>query len=183
MENSTQNLSTFSDYALVKGLESDLISQITSCSKEDFSSLSHLISVINPSANSLRELFSLLKQISTRDKISLSQILSTSPLSNYLENNSKLSPKDKLKKIKQELQDLRYPESAKLKNDLHELSKTLLKSHGIKLHLPEQLEGDCLTLELSFSSENQLKEQTQKLSALSGDENLTKLFAMLKGKI
>lgn len=148
---------------------------------DDLQAILLLITKLSPSSNSLRSIIDLLRDISHRDRLSFENIFEKINLEDII--SIKSSSKDKLVKLKNVLERIRYPEKFKLEDDLNSLVETIRSNFGFKILLPEELEGDQLQIFLNFKSSNNLSLLSKKLEDLSKSDELIHLFAVLKGEV
>lgn len=173
----------FQEYTIAKHLESSLVEEIKALCLADRSTVENLSLELKLSANNLREFYQLTREICSREKISIAALLKEAKFAELLDSSSNLSPKDKLKKLKHELEARRFPETEMIKNKINQSLKEITKKYNLKLNPPEDLEGDIFSLNLNFNSKEQLKTLVTKLDSLSKDKCLEEVFSTLKGEL
>ncbi len=169
------------DYIEAKKVDSALETRLRALGPLALDAVSQIISVTNPSANTLREVLRLAEEISARDGVSLGAVIGDSVFLELLSADG-LSRKEKQKQLKLFLHRVRYPLSAAFKDRLKACQQRLLAKTGLKLDYPDDFEGDKIKLELSFRSPEELAEYGDTLLRLGSDEDCAELFALLKGE-
>ncbi len=167
-------------YINEKRLEGTLRSRLEESSPSERQALAPVLE-LSPSANTLQEILRLAGEIAARDQQELSRILSSSALASVIEQED-LNRKQKQKLLRQSLEDLRYPELKKLRDELEYHQKTIRKECGLRLSLPEDLEGDSLTLEVSARSPEDFKALSLRFEELAEHPSTKAVFAILGGR-
>ncbi len=173
----------FQEYALAKQIEPSLMEEMEKLCPADKKTMENLCLQLKPSVNNLREFNQLAKEICAREKINLEELFNQDNFNRIFDASTGLSPKDKLKKFKQLLEARRFPETEIIKNKINQDLKEITKKHNFKLSPPQELEGDCFNLNISFNSPEQLKTLAAKLDTLSEDKKLREIFSLLKGEL
>ena len=151
----------------------------------DRAALELLITSLRPSANSLRDVLGIVREIAGRDKQSFAEVLAEPDIAAVLAPGSAPAKSLGRKDIKRRLDDLlrrkRYPESTKIEADLERRVRILAKDIGLRVALPEDLEGDAVTVSLSLSSATGALEAGEKLQALANHREFSAVLRILKG--
>ena len=170
---------TIEQYCSKHKIQGQLLAQLYSLDPSSKESLLGVLSSLRPSANTLRNILKLSGEIAKRDKKEFSDLFSKKEIQDIL--NSELGRKHKQEKITEELKLIRFPEMAKIKNEIASSINELRKEYGLRLNLPENLEGDKLRVQIEAKNADELLEKAKNLCSLSKDENLEKIFSTLKG--
>ncbi|MCC6932517.1 MAG: hypothetical protein IT292_04595 [Deltaproteobacteria bacterium] len=169
-----------SDYLNRYRADNALADLVTKLSPQSYPFIESLLVELRPSLNYLRQIIVLLLEIAGREGVGTEAIVSVELWQAILaEKNSR---KEKQKELRQWLETKRYPLKQALLEELQSLQKSLLTDHGFSMKVPEELEGDNLTLSLSFASPGELKENTERLASLAIDQRLKEIFDLLLGK-
>lgn len=172
----------FQEYTTAKQIEPSLLERIEALSEKDKEIIKQIGFKLLLSANNFREIFQLSKEICIREKISFQELFNQKDFKEIIFDDSSLSPKDKLKKLKQLLEAKRFPETEIIKNKILSNSQMIFKKYGLKLVAPADFEGTTFSLNLNFNSQDQLGDLVKKLEFLKADESLKEIFAILKGE-
>ncbi len=136
-----------------------------------------------PSENLLREFMRLAEETARRDKLSVESIFADEQITKLIADETKSTRKARQKKLRQILEEKRYPEMTQIRNELSELTSEMIRTHGIRVSLPEDLEGDTITLSVQAKSEKGLQQLGEQLIALSQSDQTKRLFSLLKGEV
>jgi len=156
-------------------------SWLGSSSQETARVIERYIQQLRPSANALKAILELARDIAARDDTSLVQVLGEAELTQVL-GDGDLNKKDKYARIRYLIERKRFPEKAAVEDALHLLTKELLSTHGIRLELPDDLEGDSISMNLRFRSKEELLQVSERVSQLSKDERVARVFELLSGQ-
>ncbi len=146
----------------------------------DLEAVSSLVQNLSPSSNMLRSLIDLLGDIQHRDKLSFLEIFEQVSIGSLLASSG--SSKDKQLKLKTSLLRIRYPEKYEIEDKLAGLVDSIRKNFGLRVTLPEELEGDQLQLNIQIRDTKDLSSYSEKLSNLSSSEEIQELFSILRGE-
>ncbi len=140
-----------------------------------------LIRLLRPSANTLRELVSMINEICRRDSMNWSTLFSDQAVIYALDENREANAKDRHRELKQHFTRLRYPETARIEAELENCKRTLKRDCGFALELPKDLEGEDLSITLRFANREELNTMIRGLSSLEQHPALEKIFQVLQG--
>lgn len=140
-----------------------------------------LLSELEPSGNTLKNILGLVSEIARRDGQSLPEVLTDEHI-DKLRLDANLSRKRKQQLILSRLKRMRYPERAKVEDKLHQLSRKLGGLYKCKIELPKELEGDAVHLTLKVRSPSELSSDLSALGKMTSDPDLESLFEILQGK-
>ncbi len=138
-----------------------------------------IISSLNPSANTLKELLRLAEEIAARESSTLAEVLNAEEIEELLEHPS--SKKDRQRLIRVELERWRFPQLGRLRDQLQDCQQQILSELGLRVELPQDLEGDTLSLTISAKNGRDFAVQGAKMTELSAHPALAKIFSLLKG--
>jgi hypothetical protein len=141
-----------------------------------------LIRQLAPSGNALKGLIGLADEIALRDGKSLKDIFSDEELLEIL-GTEILGRKDKLARIRDYLELIRYPERSELEGKVARLTRELKAEFNLKLILPDELEGDAIEIKVSSRGPEELRGIAERITELSKSTKLRELFSILKGEL
>ena len=164
-------------------IDGALLETIEELVPENEAVLLSLIDALRPSANTLRELLRLSREICVRDKISLRALLGDGEKAlSEIWGGEEVPAKEKQRKLRRFLELRRYPEKSRLEEKAKTLSREIRDRYGVDLGLPEELEGDSLSVQLQIRTPAQLEELSEKLSACAKGPEIEALFRLLLGQ-
>jgi hypothetical protein len=151
-------------YVLKEEVSRSNIRILSHFSSEDRMSLLPLFSSLKLGENRLREMFTLIEEISRRDQISIREVVRRPEIQAVL-SQKELTPSQKTERVKKVLIDLRYPRMRQMEKGFEKKRRDLNLPSGISLyHLPF-FEGKGLRMEFQFET---MEEYRAILSTLSG---------------
>lgn len=168
-------------YCESKQVPEETRSYLNSLPECDLRAIISLIKDLSPSSNTLRTFVDLLGDIQHRDKLNFSDILDKASLCFILSSSG--SSKDKQIKLKNSLMRIRFPEKFTIEDSLNNLTSKIREEFGVKIILPEELEGDQLQVNLCFRSGEGLSIISKKLANLADSKQLEEIFSILKGEL
>jgi len=86
-----------------------------------------------------------------------------------------------IRALKQALRRLRYPQLSNAEQRLAELGRALRLPAGVRVELPENLDGDAIALTLRGRTAGELRAQARAAAACLQGEALDEMFAVLEG--
>lgn len=92
-----------------------------------------------------------------------------------------LGRNEAIRALKQALRRLRYPQLSAVEADLAQRVKALRLPAGVRVELPENLEGEHLAVTLRASSAAELRGQAAAVAAALRADTLDEMFALLGG--
>lgn len=168
-------------YVTAKGISGALATRLSQTKAEDRAVLEQILGQLHPSANMLRDLLRLADDICAREGISFSQLFGLTELHHVLCDQVS-GQKDKLHKIKRLLEARRYPESHKIRQELDQCQRMLVRETGLKIELPKDLEGDTLHCTIAFRSAAECADIIDKLAALKSHPAYERILSLLTGR-
>jgi hypothetical protein len=172
---------TLDDYISEKRISGSLLERLKILEAEDTAALLFVLEAANPSANTLRVMLTLVDEICSREKKKFRDVLGSGGCVKIMENE-KLSRKEKQKRIRLELEAIRYPETKKVRDKLTEAQEQVWAECGIKLELPQDLEGDSVSVDLSSQSPGDFRRLGEKLKLLAEHPATARVFKLLRGE-
>ena len=169
------------EYITTKTTDSQLTRDIISLQKEGTNVAENLVEQLTPSANSLRSLLLLAGEISKRDKVTVSSVFDKVDYQSIICPRGNGSASQRLSKLRGFLEDIRYPEKAKLNKKLEYLRTQLIRKYGLSIELPKDLEGNAITIKLQPKSPKDLMQYSTRLSEMSSSLELKDLYNTLLG--
>jgi ParB family chromosome partitioning protein len=162
-------------YVLREEVSRTNIRKLAIYSSEDRLALFALFSPLKLGENRLREMFSLLDEISKRDRLRVREIVDWPEIQAIL-LHKELTASQRTERVKKILMDLRYPK-------LHELEETFNRKRR-SLDLPSQVslshspffEGKELKIEFQFETVEQFQSIVSSLSSLVSNRELKELI-------
>ncbi|MCB0360909.1 MAG: hypothetical protein KDD44_14775, partial [Bdellovibrionales bacterium] len=142
--------------------------------------LLRLVRELSPSASHFRQMLQQLRDVSRRDDTSLSSLLADPGLLVLLD--AAHPRQEKLTQVRRWISRRRFPERVRIEERAEQLMGELVKRHGVRLQLPEELEGDSLELARRLRSIAEVQKLAERLSSLAGDPELEELFELLCGR-
>jgi hypothetical protein len=131
--------------------------------------------------NHLRDFLDWLEEISLRDGISFSLVLSGESLLRIL-SDPRLDRNEKLKRVKEELRRLRFPRLAGIEAQIQKRIREMKLKPQIHMSVPVGLEGGALTIQVRATSYEEMKSLVGELVQLSDGEQMKQIFALLRGE-
>lgn len=172
-----------SDYLRERQVEKGLSARLQALGPVERGFFERLVRLLRPSANFLRDVLDLVEQIAGKERVSVAVLAAELDRAAVLEETNRLAPKDRQRELKKILERRRFPETARIESALNERQRALVKDTGLRVQYPEDLEGDSLTLELHFSSVQELHAMSGAVERLATDPRLDEIFALLKGRL
>ncbi|HMK75374.1 MAG TPA: ParB N-terminal domain-containing protein [Thermodesulfobacteriota bacterium] len=150
-------------YVLKQEVSRANIRRLSALTPDDRMALFSLISPLKLGENRLRELLTLLEEISRRIHARLKEIAGQPEIQAIL-SQKELTPSQKTERVKKVLTGLRYPELNQLEKTFERKRKDLNLPPNVSLHHPPFFEGKGLKIEFQFES---MEEYRGALSTLS----------------
>ena len=150
-------------YVLKQEVSRANIRRLSALTPDDRMALFSLISPLKLGENRLRELLTLLEEISRRIHARLKEIAGQPEIQAIL-SQKELTPSQKTERVKKVLTGLRYPELNQLEKTFERKRKDLNLPPNVSLHHPPFFEGKGLKIEFQFES---MEEYRRALSTLS----------------
>ncbi len=136
-------------YVVSRGLSLNNILRLATLSEEDRESMCGLLLSLRMGENVLREILTFLKEISARDGIGISGLVSNREMQRIL-SDSRLSGPQKVQAVRRVLREKRYPRLSDLEERLRACRKGMKISPQIGIIPPPLFEGDRFKIEFHF---------------------------------
>jgi len=146
---------------------------------EKESSVIELIESLRPNANTFRQIFTLVDQLSKIEGSNISAILAQA---NQITNHSKLNRKEKLSKLKKFLEKKRYPMRFEIEEKLEAQIDQAYKKYAVRVQTPKELEGDTLSVEFQIKGRKDLETKKEKLKSFLESSEVQSVLSILEGE-
>lgn len=167
-------------YARERRLRPDTEERWGRYSSADAAAVLALAAPLRLGDNQLRDFFDMLDDIAARRGISVAAVLDDPALREVAARD--LGRSDRVKALKACLRRLRYPQLSAALDRLSRLRAELGLPSGARLELPENLEGDALTLSVRAASAAELRVKLQRLVRAAETPQCAEIFAILAGE-
>lgn len=144
-------------------------------SVEDRMALYPLLSRLKLGENRLREILTLLGEISRRERVTLKEVIDHPEIQALLSLRA-LTPIQRTERLKRVLMTLRYPKMRELEEEFEKKRKELSLPEGVSIHHSSYFEGKGLRVELKFESMEEYRTMVGALSMLAQREELEELL-------
>lgn len=129
--------------------------------------------------NQLRDFFDQLEDIAARRACSLALVLQEPVVGEVLEQSR--GRNQAIRALRSVLRRLRYPQMDQVEGRLRQLVKALRLPAGVQLELPQNLEGEHLSVTLRARSPVQLRAQAQAVLTAVEAAEIDEIFRTLEG--
>jgi len=143
-------------------------------SSEDRMALLPFLSLLKLGENRLREMFTLLSEISRRERISIKGVIDRPDIQGIL-SQKELTPIQRTERVKKVLMGLRYPKMRRMEEEFEEKRKELNLPSGVSLHHPPYFEGNGLKAEFQFETMEEYKAILSYLFQLADKEEFKEM--------
>lgn len=151
------------------------IRRFSSMTAQDRMAILPFISWLKLGENSLREIITLLEEISGRDKRTVREIIHRSEVESIL-SQRELTPSQRTERVKRVLMDLRYPRMRQLEERFEKRRKGLSLPTGISIHHQPYFEGKGLRIEFRFETAEEYRSLVSSLSGLPDQEEFQEMI-------
>lgn len=179
-QTSTPTTDSLLDYISTRSIVGSFQEELLGYKTEDAQALQQLIHHLAPSANALRGILDLAKEIAARDRSALHEVLQGDPIRKVCQDQH-LDRKEKQKRVRRLLEEQRFPVLNKIQQELESAQRSIRQELGLDLDLPKDLEGDAIELRLSAKCPKDLTRLAEKLTQLAEHDSTKRIFALLKG--
>jgi len=162
-------------YVLKEEVSRSNIRLLASMSSQDRMALHPLLSRLKLGENRLREMLTLLNEISRREQVSIKEIIDHPEIQAFL-SQKELTPIQRTERVKRVLMDLRYPKMRRMEEEFEKKRKGLNLPSGVSLHHPPYFEGNGLRIEFQFQTSEEFRSIVTSLSLLSDREELKEIL-------
>jgi hypothetical protein len=167
-------------YLAGRGAGKQLEELVASLGRADQELVQKLVETLRPSANALGELVSVAEELRRREKKgSIGELFDEFGLFPLLETGGR---KRQYRELMKRLGEARSPLHSRLQAEIEGCVKEIAASHGLKLTVPAELEGDTVELRLKLRRAGDLESFSERLKQLAGDSRVERIFQILQGK-
>lgn len=162
-------------YVLKEEVSRSNIRQLATLSSDDQRSLLSLIVPLKLGENRLREMLTLLNEITRRDQVSLRNVIDRPEIQALL-SQKELTPIQRTERVKRVLMDLRYPKIRRMEEEFEKNRKDLNMPSNLSLHHQPFFEGRGLRIEFQFESVDEYRAILSSLSLLADKEEFREMI-------
>jgi len=156
-------------YVLREEVSRSNIRKFATLDPDDRIAILSLISSLKLGENRLREILTLLEEISRRNQNRVREIVQRPEIQAVL-SQKELTPSQKTERVKKILVDLRYPKMHQLEEEFEKKKKGLNLPSSVTLHHQPFFEGRGLRVQFQFETMEEYQAVLSALSLLSGRE-------------
>jgi ParB family chromosome partitioning protein len=165
-------------YVLKEGVSRSNIRRFSAIKPEDRMALIKLVSFLKLGENRLRELLTLLEEISQRDECGVRDVVHRPEIESVLSPKG-LTPSQRAERVKKVLIDFRYPRIRQKEEQFEQKRRGLGLPSEVSIYHPPYFEGKGLKIEFQFETTEEYRSILSSLSQL-GDK--TEFREMLEDK-
>ena len=169
-----------SKYAREKRFSAATAERWLAKSPKDQRALLNLALRLRLGENHFRDVLDAVEDIACRQESGLSTVLEVGPVAAVL--SRELGRNETLKAVKQALRRLRYPQLTETERRICELVKELKLPSGVTVGLPQNLEGEDVSLTVQAASAAELKTKAAALSEAAAKMEWEEIFDLLGGE-
>jgi ParB/RepB/Spo0J family partition protein len=162
-------------YVLKEEVSRSNLRKLSRLSAEERKAALSLLVPLKVGENSLREILTLLEEISQRNRCPIGSLVED-PQIQALLAREELTPSQKTEKVKRALIGVRYPRMRQLEERFEKERKGLKLPRNITIHHQPNFEGKGLRVEFQFSSVDEFREALSTLLPISGEEPFLSLL-------
>jgi len=151
------------------------IRRLSALTSGDRMAVLSLIAPLKLGENRLRELLTLLEEISRRNQSTAKEMIRQPEIQAIL-SQKELTPSQKAERVKKVLTDLRYPKLNQLEKEFEKKRKALNLPHPISLHHSPFFEGRELRVEFQFETMEEYQTILKSLSNLTGKKEFEEMI-------
>jgi ParB family chromosome partitioning protein len=164
-------------YVLKEEVSRGNIRRLFALTPDDRMAIFSLISRLKLGENRLREVLTLLGEISRKNQSTEKDIIRRPEIQQIL-SQKELTPSQKTDRVKKVLTDLRYPKLNQLEKAFEKKRKDLNLPSNMSLHHPPFFEGKGLKIEFQFESMEEYQSILSALSELMDKEEFREMFGI-----
>ena len=162
-------------YVLKEEVSRSNIRLLARMSSQDRMAIHPLLSRLKLGENRLREMLTLLNEISRRERVSIKEIIDLTEIQAFL-SQKELTPIQRTERVKKVLMGLRYPKMRCMEEEFEKNRKDLNLPSNLSLHHPPYFEGKGLKAEFQFETMEEYKAIFNSLSELADKKEFKKLI-------
>jgi ParB family chromosome partitioning protein len=163
------------EYVLKEEVSRSNIRRIASLTSDGRIAVLSLISPLKLGENRLREILTLIEEISRRNQCAPREIIQRPEIQAIL-YQKELTPSQKTERVKKALMDLRYPRMHQLEEEFVRKRRDLHLPSNISLHHQPFFEGRGLRIEFQFETMEEYRTILSSLSQLADEEEFQELI-------
>ncbi len=164
-------------YVLKEEVSRSNIRRLSTLTPDNRLAILSLISSLKLGENRLREVLTLLEEISRRNQCKEKDVVQRSEIQAVL-SQKELTPSQKTERMKRVLTDLRYPKLNQLEKAFEKKRKDLNLPSNISLHHPPFFEGKRLKIEFQFETMEEYQGILSALTVLPEKEGFKQMIEM-----
>ncbi len=163
-------------YVLREEVSRSNIRRLSGLTSDDRMSFLSLASPLRLGENRLREILTLLEEISRRNRCRAGDVVGRPEIQAVLSEKG-LTPSQKTDRVKKILRDLRYPKMHRLEQEFEKKRKGLNLPSNISLHPQPFFEGKGFRVEFQFETVGEYRAVLDSLSSLAEKKELEEILA------
>lgn len=144
-------------------------------SSQDRMALLPFLSLLKLGENRLREMSTLLSEISRRERISIKEVIDHPDIQGIL-SQKELTPIQRTERVKRVLMNLRHPKMRQMEEEFDRKRKAFNLPAGVSVHHTPYFEGKGLKMEFQVESMEEYRTIVDSLSGLADKEELKELI-------
>jgi len=164
--------------AIVKKFHVKILSRLSLLSHKDQEVMLDLAAKLDLGFNLANELLTLLEEIAGRDNVSISDLISDKSFAEIL-NREGMSRDRKTNLLISLLKEKRYPHIQDFAKQVKNHIKNLNLPNKIAIDIPENLEGEAVTMRFKFKDKKDYQDILNSLMKISESEDLSKILEMI----
>ena len=162
-------------YVLKEEVSRSNIRRLSTLTPVDRTAILSLISSLKLGENRLKEVLTLLEEISRRNQCREKDIVQRSDIQDVL-SQKELTPSQKTERVKKVLLNLRYPKMHHMEKEFEKKRKALNLPHPISLYHSPFFEGRELRVEFQFATMEEYQTILKSLSNLTGKKEFEEMI-------
>lgn len=163
------------EYVLKEEVSRSNIRRFLTMTSEDRMAVLSMIIPLRLGENHLREILTLLEEISRRDQLTLRDIMGRQEIQAVL-SRPELTPSQKTERVKKVLMGLRYPRMRRLEEGFEKTRKQLSLPSKVSLGHPPYFEGKGMRIEFEFETLEEYRSMLSSLSRLADQEKFQEMI-------
>jgi hypothetical protein len=164
-------------YANERGFRAASVERWLALAVEDAAALWELVGALRLGENQARNLWEWAEEIAARDGTTMAKVLTAEAFRAALHGSG--GRNDRLKAVKAHLRRRRFPTLARAEDRLAALIADLELPSGVKLSLPEFLEGDEVRVEIVAADAKSLLAAANRIAAAAATPACEEIFELL----
>jgi len=162
-------------YVLQEEVSRSNIRLLAKISSEDRIALVPFLSNLKLSENRLREMLTLLSEISRRGRVSIKEIIDRTEIQEIV-SQKELTPIQRTERVKKILMSFRHPQMRQMEEEFEKKRKALNLESAVSLQHSPYFEGKELKIEFQFRTMEEYQTIVSSLSQLGGKEEFKELI-------